>query len=203
MARMITTQALSAVLYVHGQGIIHRDLKLENFLVFDASEESPVIRLADFGAAERAASIQATPTHCPGTIRYMSPEMHSLQEYTNQTDVWSLGTTIYTIMVRWRPVNVIGRLTGRRRAKVMREIKKGRVGFPESRWTDHKPAKLFVERILVVDPTARPSVEQIMGDPWLKKKTKGEDGTPSQRADPGAAATPHVDDADAPDANSH
>ena len=54
-AKKIFAMMVQAVAYCHSQGIIHRDLKLENFLVDFKDERSNeiVVKLADFGLSEK------------------------------------------------------------------------------------------------------------------------------------------------------
>lgn len=63
---------ISAIEACHSQGIIHRDLKLENVL-FDSKAKSR-IKIVDFGISGRCKGGNAERTDA-GTIRYMSPEV--------------------------------------------------------------------------------------------------------------------------------
>jgi serine/threonine protein kinase len=63
---------LSAIEACHSQGIIHRDLKLENVL-FDSKARSR-IKIVDFGISGRCKGNQGERTDA-GTIRYMAPEV--------------------------------------------------------------------------------------------------------------------------------
>jgi serine/threonine protein kinase len=40
---------MSAIAYMHEKGIVHRDLKAENLLLVDNSEDYPTVKLIDFG----------------------------------------------------------------------------------------------------------------------------------------------------------
>ena len=60
-------QIINGIEYLHSRNIVHRDLKLENVLVFDHLN----IRIADFGLARK---IQNTMTSKKGTPIYMAPE---------------------------------------------------------------------------------------------------------------------------------
>merc|ERR1712187_169982 len=79
-------QMLLAVNYLHSHNIVHRDLKLENFL-YD-KRNSNHLKLIDFGFSKFRDGDKRLRTSC-GTLSYVAPEV--LQEsYTNQCDLWSL-----------------------------------------------------------------------------------------------------------------
>ena len=50
-AAIIFKQIMSAICYCHSQGIAHRDLKMENVLFLDKTEDSP-IKIIDFGLSQ-------------------------------------------------------------------------------------------------------------------------------------------------------
>ena len=56
--------------YLHGRGIIHRDLKLENILV----DQEGYIKLIDYGLAKIVKDDEMATTFC-GTPEYLAPEM--------------------------------------------------------------------------------------------------------------------------------
>merc|ERR1719359_1631643 len=79
-----TKQMLLAVNYVHSHGIVHRDLKLENFL-YD-TEGSTHLKLIDFGFSKFFNSKERMHTSC-GTLAYVAPEVLG-KSYTSQCDMW-------------------------------------------------------------------------------------------------------------------
>lgn len=89
-------QMLSAVVYIHGEKVAHRDIKPEQFL-FSSHKEDAVLKLSDFGFAKRCSEKSRSKiekscfrTMC-GTPCYASPELLSGNGYGLKTDVWSLG----------------------------------------------------------------------------------------------------------------
>merc|ERR1719215_476798 len=80
-------QMLLALNYIHSHGIVHRDVKLENF-IYDRHGH---LKLIDFGFSKMwAASANENMGDSLGTLAYAAPEV--LQEnYTSQCDMWSLG----------------------------------------------------------------------------------------------------------------
>jgi TPR repeat protein len=84
--------------YIHGEGVLHRDLKSANVLLTRHME----VKLADFGLAEvrqsmsTGASISNSSTGVVGTLRWMAPELFSDKpKYSPKSDMYALG------MVMW------------------------------------------------------------------------------------------------------
>lgn len=66
--------ALQVVAYCHDMGVVHRDLKLENFLLADASQEAQSIKATDFGLSAFYKPGQHLSDVC-GTAFYIAPEV--------------------------------------------------------------------------------------------------------------------------------
>ena len=89
----ILRQILSALSYLHSQGVMHRDLKPANILIKD--DETPI--LIDFGAArsyisERSATLVGTPGYSP--IEQVTPN----GTCGPWTDLYALGATCYKLL---------------------------------------------------------------------------------------------------------
>lgn len=103
----VAQQLAAALTYVHGTGVVHRDVKPGNVLVTrEAGREGDVLKLLDFGIArvgegddvvERKLTQQ---TDVLGTIEYMAPEqiLDGLPP-TPATDVYALGVTLFECLV--------------------------------------------------------------------------------------------------------
>merc|ERR1719316_1894985 len=59
-----------AAKYFHNQGVVHRDLKLENFLFLSADPDAP-LKVSDFGLAAKEEEIER---FAGGSVHYMAPE---------------------------------------------------------------------------------------------------------------------------------
>merc|ERR1719443_2496660 len=76
-------QILNAVNYCHGHGICHRDLKLENFVYADKSEDSR-LKLIDFGLSKIYHSSQPTMSAIVRTVYYTAPEVLQEEGYNEK-----------------------------------------------------------------------------------------------------------------------
>lgn len=78
---------------LHSQGIMHRDLKLENVLV----DERGYLKLIDYGLAKTVSSNSLAFTMC-GTAEYMAPEVVSQSGHDLTADWWSTGVLIFEML---------------------------------------------------------------------------------------------------------
>ena len=126
-------EACEAVDEAHRRGIVHRDLKPANLFLADVEPGRPIIKVLDFGVAkilfggsdtvDAGSSLVGTPARTEkraivGSPFYMSPEqMLSTRDVDGRTDIWSLGVTLYELVVGEPPytgtslVQVYSRMT--------------------------------------------------------------------------------------------
>ncbi|KAF3706536.1 putative serine/threonine-protein kinase SgK494 [Channa argus] len=91
--RVFAAELACALGFLHDNGIIHRDVKMENILLTDNGH----LRLADFGLSRRLESGGRAFTIC-GTIQYMAPEVLSGGPYNHAADWWSLGILLFSLV---------------------------------------------------------------------------------------------------------
>src|SRR5258706_7641773 len=99
-AAKIILQICRALEVAHGEGVIHRDLKPQNIML-DANGRAYVM---DFGIARSAYLPGMTQTGAlVGTPEYMSPEQAKGEKLGERSDLFSLGTILYELIVGQSP----------------------------------------------------------------------------------------------------
>jgi eukaryotic-like serine/threonine-protein kinase len=101
-AMRIAINVLTALEYVHENGVVHRDLKPENIMV----DEQDNIKLIDFGIAGDAAARRLTYanfTATLGTADYISPEQVKGKRGDGRSDIYSMGIILYEMLTGKQP----------------------------------------------------------------------------------------------------
>lgn len=92
--RFYGAEIISALGYLHSNGIIYRDLKLENLLL----DKDGHIKIADFGLCKEDITYgRTTKTFC-GTPEYLAPEVLEDSDYGRAVDWWGTGVVMYEMI---------------------------------------------------------------------------------------------------------
>jgi calcium-dependent protein kinase len=160
----LVKQIISSVRYLHSKNIIHRDLKLENFL-FSSADADSELRMIDFGLSKHFTYDGEIQHECVGTPYAVAPEVIRAK-YDEKVDVWSIGVISFLLLCGETP---FGGVDGENLTYVRQNILKGEVKFePQDVWehVSHS-GKAFVKRLLDRDPAQRPTAKNAQTDPWL------------------------------------
>mmetsp|Transcript_81466 Transcript_81466/g.174474 ORF Transcript_81466/g.174474 Transcript_81466/m.174474 type:complete len:763 (-) Transcript_81466:99-2387(-) len=155
-------QMLRAVAYLHSSGIVHRDLKLENFLYESTAKGAP-LKLIDFGLAKAwDPAVSAPMTEACGSSMYVAPEVLRKRGYTNKCDIWSLGVIVFMLLSGYPPFHGSDR-------SLHAAIIAGEADWShKSRWRNVSEAAVeFVRLLFTKQPDRRPSASRAFRHSWL------------------------------------
>ncbi len=158
-AASIMGELMSAVAHCHAKGIVHRDLKPENILF--ETKGSAHIRVIDFGISRKMLS--SSPLRRKyGTPYYIAPEVLK-GDYDEKCDVWSCGVILFVFLSGEPPFN------GVNSRAILQRVASGNFAFRNPIWSHISPqAKSLISRMLTVSPSARPSAQDVLSDPWIQ-----------------------------------
>uniref|UniRef100_A0A8C6SGV5 non-specific serine/threonine protein kinase n=1 Tax=Neogobius melanostomus TaxID=47308 RepID=A0A8C6SGV5_9GOBI len=157
-----TRQILSAVEHLHKHGIVHRDLKIENFLL----DEHNNIKIVDFGLSNtlksESLSLDLLNTQC-GSPAYAAPELLAHRKYGPKVDVWSVGVSTFAMLTGTLPFTVEPfnikhlhqKMINGEISSIPSDVSKGAVSF--------------VLSLLEPDPAKRPSIRAAMEERWINE----------------------------------
>ncbi|EGD93983.1 STE/STE11/CDC15 protein kinase [Trichophyton tonsurans CBS 112818] len=147
------SQVLHGLLYLHEQGVIHRDIKGANIL----TTKQGLVKLADFGVASRTTGLHESSV--VGTPYWMAPEVIELSGATTASDIWSLGSTVIELLegkppyYKFQPMQALFRIVN----------------------DDHPPlpqgaspaVRDFLMQCFQKDPNLRVSARKLLKHPWI------------------------------------
>ena len=135
LPRFYGAEIASALGYLHKNGIVYRDLKLENLLL----DGDGHIKVADMGLVKEGVQGEDTTRTFCGTPEYLAPELLQEVDYGTAVDWWALGCVMYEMMT--------GRLPfySRDQTKLFTAIMKDKLSFPSS---ISSPAKTLLSGLL-------------------------------------------------------
>mmetsp|Transcript_2232 Transcript_2232/g.6734 ORF Transcript_2232/g.6734 Transcript_2232/m.6734 type:complete len:590 (+) Transcript_2232:71-1840(+) len=171
---------------LHDKRILHRDLKSAN--VFMMSDKH--IKLGDFGVAKVLKTADALARTQVGTPYYVAPEVWKNKPYNHKCDVWSLGCLLYELLA-YKPPFDSNSMDG-----LARKVMRGRYEPISAAYSQDMHA--LVAKLLVVEQKQRPSIEQLLADPLVRRHMDAlpavheGDGIADLDDEPGIMATIHV-----------
>ena len=151
-------EIISAVKYLHSfdPPIIHRDIKPENILL----DENGRCKLADFGWSNYVNPDKARITFC-GTPEYLAPEMVNKKGHDTSVDIWALGVLCFELLTGKLPFG------GRNTKELFSNIGALNIKWPGNDF--NALAKNLIIKILKRNPKERPSLDEILSQPWFEK----------------------------------
>ena len=154
-------QLIKALKYLHSHRVIHRDLKLGNLFLTEKME----LKVGDFGLATKLDFEGERKRTVCGTPNYIAPEiLDGKTGHSYEVDIWSLGVIIYTLIIGKPPFETRDVKTTYKR------IKMNAYTFPENAIVS-EAAKNLIAQILVLDPSKRPTLDQILTHDFFNQGT--------------------------------
>ncbi|GLI76950.1 protein kinase of the mitotic exit network [Penicillium ochrochloron] len=147
------SQVLHGLLYLHEQGVIHRDIKGANIL----TTKEGLVKLADFGVASRTTGLSESSV--VGTPYWMAPEVIELSGATTASDIWSLGCTVIELLEGKPPYHNLQPMPA-----LFRIVNDDHPPLPQGA----SPAvKDFLMQCFQKDPNLRVSARKLLKHPWI------------------------------------
>jgi serine/threonine protein kinase len=177
--RSVATQILTGGRDLHANGIVHRDLSLENFLLHDDDN----VRIIDFGQAicvgPDDVKITVDERGLPGKLHYYPPELyrklfgergHAKGELYSgmKADMYQVGVTLFALLTGGHPFDA----TNWNRLYPADEAASDRCQNLSSVIGDRRKVNAqcldLLERLLAPNPDLRPDAEEALSHPWIR-----------------------------------
>ncbi|CAG8542564.1 11577_t:CDS:2, partial [Racocetra fulgida] len=149
---------LESLLYLHDQGVIHRDIKGANIL----TTKEGLVKLADFGVATKTANLGDLSV--VGSPYWMAPEIIELSGATTSSDIWSVGCVVIELLEGKPPYHNLDPMPA-----LFRIVEDDHPPLPESA----SPAvKDFLMQCFQKDSNLRVSARKLLKHPWIANVRK-------------------------------
>jgi serine/threonine protein kinase len=152
---------LRGIAYIHKQGAIHCDIKLENMLAHkEADDTYPIIKICDFGLSHNVSAQynhKAVKKNTVGTWGYIAPEVKRSDYIGPEIDMWAYGLILYEMAVAYKPTQVKNY-----------KYEDGDLPFRKNDWRG-KPEelKLLITGCMNMDPELRLTAEDALRHPYF------------------------------------
>ncbi|XP_049850344.1 ras GTPase-activating-like protein rgaA [Schistocerca gregaria] len=153
------TQVLEGLAYLHGQGVIHRDIKASNLL----TTKDGGVKVADFGVATISKPNRESENICDnvlGSPYWMAPEIIMMNKAQPSSDIWSLGCTIIELKTGEPPYYHMPQLSAMYHIAESEEMPFFPPNISDS-LTD------FLKKCFERDQEKRPSARALLSHPWI------------------------------------
>ncbi|CBQ68144.1 related to MAPKK kinase [Sporisorium reilianum SRZ2] len=175
------SQVLEGLIYLHDQGVIHRDIKGANIL----TTKDGSVKLADFGVATKTGAMGENAV--VGSPYWMAPEVIDQSGATTASDIWSVGCVVVELLEGKPPYHFLAPMPA-----LFRIVQDDCPPLPEGA---SPVVKDFLLHCFQKDANLRVSARKLLRHPWMvtaRKQLQQLQAGGSLRAGAGATLnTPH------------
>ncbi|XP_047311510.1 calcium-dependent protein kinase 18-like [Impatiens glandulifera] len=160
-AAVVVRQMLKVAAQCHLHGLVHRDMKPENFLFKSTKDDSP-LKATDFGLSDFIRPGKKF-RDIVGSAYYVAPEVLK-RKSGPESDVWSIGVITYILLCGRRP------FWDKTEDGIFKEVLRNKPDFRRKPWPAiSNGAKDFVKKLLVKDPHVRLTAAQALSHTWVRE----------------------------------
>ncbi|XP_076919559.1 calcium-dependent protein kinase 28-like [Bidens hawaiensis] len=160
-AAIVVRQMLKVAAECHLHGLVHRDMKPENFL-FKSRDDNSQLKATDFGLSDFIRPGKKF-TDMVGSAYYVAPEVLK-RKSGPESDVWSIGVITYILLCGRRP------FWDKSENGIFKEVLRNKPDFRRKPWPNVSPSAIdFVKKLLVKDPLTRLTAAQALSHPWVRE----------------------------------
>ncbi|KAL1556452.1 MAP3K epsilon protein kinase 1 [Salvia divinorum] len=153
-------QVLEGLVYLHEQGVIHRDIKGANIL----TTKEGLVKLADFGVATKLTEADVNTHSVVGTPYWMAPEVIEMSGVCAASDIWSVGCTVIELLTCVPPYFDLQPMPA-----LFRIVQDENPPIPDSL----SPAITdFLRQCFKKDAGQRPDAKTLLSHPWIKNSRR-------------------------------
>jgi len=156
----IFRQLVEGIQHLHGEAVIHRDLKLENVLVAqEGNSRKPFqVKITDFGLSKEVGDGMSAACSVVGSPKYVAPEVLASGTHDFKADLWSLGVLLFVLLSNRFPFNGNSQAAKETQDSISAELLKVAVS---------DAARSVLSKLLRLQAEERISLEDLANHEWL------------------------------------
>lgn len=153
-------QVLEGLVYLHEQGVIHRDIKGANIL----TTKEGLVKLADFGVATKLTEADVNTHSVVGTPYWMAPEVIEMSGVCAASDIWSVGCTVIELLTCVPPYYDLQPMPA-----LFRIVQDEHPPIPDGLSPDITD---FLQQCFKKDARQRPDAKTLLLHPWIQNSRR-------------------------------